>query len=178
MPAQRERRALLRAGTRGLAGLATLTGLIGLTGLGGCGFQLRQPPQLAFQRLALAGFAPDSPLAAGLRRALAGQVRFVDTPAEAEVVLRALAEARERSVAATTAAGQVRELQLRLLVRVRADTPDGRPLIAPLTLRLVRELSTSETAALAKAEEEEALYAAMLADVVDQLTRRLAALRP
>jgi LPS-assembly lipoprotein len=150
----------------------------GLAGLAGCGFQLRQPPQLAFGRLALVGFAPDSPLEAGLRRSLAGQVRFVDTPAEAEVVLRALAEVRERSIAASTAAGQVRELQLRLRVSVRADTPDGRVLMPPLAMRLVRELSTSETAALAKAGEEEALHRAMLADVVDQLTRRLAALQP
>lgn len=146
--------------------------------LGGCGFRLREPPRLAFDRLMLAGFAPRSPLEAALRRALADQVRFVDTPAEADLVLRALAEARERSVAASTAAGQVRELQLRLRVSVRADAPDGRVRMAPVTLRLVRELRTTETAALAKAAEEEALYRAMLDDVVGQLLRRLAALQP
>lgn len=145
--------------------------------LGGCGFRLREPPRLAFDRLMLAGFAPRSPLEAALRRALAGQVRFVDTPAEADLVLRALAEARERSVAASTAAGQVRELQLRLRVSVRADAPDGRVRMAPVTLRLVRELRTTETAALAKAAEEEALYRAMLDDVVGQLLHRLAALQ-
>lgn len=146
--------------------------------LGGCGFRLREPPRLAFERLMLAGFAPRSPLAAALRRALAGQVRFVDTPAEADLVLRSLAESRERSVAASTAAGQVRELQLRLRVSVRADTPDGRERMAPVTLRLVRELQTIETAALAKASEEEALYRAMLDDVVGLLLQRLAAIQP
>jgi LPS-assembly lipoprotein len=151
---------------------------LGGSPLVGCGFRLREPPRLAFDRLMLAGFAPRSPLEAALRRALAAQVRFVDTPAEADLVLRALAEARERSVAASTAAGQVRELQLRLRVSVRADAPDGRVRMAPVTLRLVRELRTTETAALAKAAEEEALYRAMLDDVVGQLLRRLAALQP
>lgn len=147
-----------------------------LSGLPGCGFRLREPPRLAFSRLHLAGFEPRSPLEAALRRALQGQASFVASPADADLVLRALAEQRERSVAASTAAGQVRELQLRLRVTVRADSPDGRERMPPVTLRQARDLRTNETAALAKAIEEDALYLAMLDDIVDQLLRRLAAL--
>ena len=33
-------------------------------GLAGCGFELRQPPHMPFQSIALIGFAPKSPLAA------------------------------------------------------------------------------------------------------------------
>lgn len=143
---------------------------------GGCGFRLAVPSRYPFARIALVGFAPGSALAAELARALAPQVQVVALPAEAEVVLQALVDRRERSAAATTAAGQVRELQLRLLASVRADRPDGRPLMPPVALRLVRELSTTEAATLAKAAEEADIFREMQSDVVAQLLRRLAAL--
>lgn len=165
-PACGRRRAL-----RALAGLAA-------AGLAGCGFRLRQPLTLPFRSLALVGFAPRSPLEAELRRTLAGSVEIKTVPDQAEVVLRALTDRRERSVAASTAAGQVREIELRLHVVVRADTPGGRVLMAPLELRLTRDLSYTETAALAKAQEEAALFRDMQTDVVAQLQRRLAALQP
>lgn len=156
-----------RAAVAGLAGAA----------LAGCGFQLRQPARLGFARLALAGFAPGSPLEAEFRRTLAGSVTLLDAPAQAEVVLHALAETRERSVVASTAAGQVREIQLRLRFSARAERPDGKVLMAPVTLSLARDLSYSESAALAKADEEAELYRAMQLDMVEQITRRLAAIR-
>ena len=142
----------------------------------GCGFRLAAPPSYPFRSIALVGFAPGSPLAADLQRALAGRVEVKAVPGEAEVVLQALVDRRERSAAATTAAGQVRELQLRLLATVRADTPGGRALMPPVALRLVRELSTTESATLAKAAEEAEVYREMQDDVVAQLLRRLAAL--
>jgi LPS-assembly lipoprotein len=152
-----------------LASAATLTG---------CGFQLRQPLSYPFRSIALVGFAPRSPLETELRRALAGRVEILLAPRQAEVVLQALEDRRERSVAASTAAGQVREVQLRLHVTVRADTPAGKALMAPLEMRLTRDLSYTETAALAKELEEAELYREMQADVVSQLLRRLAAVHP
>lgn len=144
--------------------------------LGGCGFQLRQPLTMPFRSLALVGFAPNSPLEAELRRSLAGRVEIKAVPSEAEVVLQATTDRRERSVAASTAAGQVREIELRLHAVVRADTPGGRALMAPLALRLARDLSYNESAALAKAQEEAALFREMQSDIVAQLLRRLAAI--
>jgi LPS-assembly lipoprotein len=151
---------------------------LGSAGLGGCGFHLRQPLVFPFRTLALVGFAPRSPLEAELRRALAGRVELKAVPAEAEVVLQALTDARERVVAASTAAGQVREITLRVHVVARADTPAGKPLMAPVELRLSRDLSFTETAALAKEREEAALFRDMQADVAAQLLRRLAAVSP
>jgi LPS-assembly lipoprotein len=145
--------------------------------LPGCGFRPRGATALPFRRVALVGFAPRSPMAAALLRALPPAVAVVASPAEAEVVVRALADERERSVAATTAAAQVRELQLRLRVVVRAESPAGRELMPAVELRLARDLTTSETAALAKAQEEEDLFREMQADVAGQLVRRLAAIR-
>lgn len=143
----------------------------------GCGFQLRQPARLPFASLALSGFAPGSPIEAEFRRALAASVALRAAPAPADVVLQALSEARERSVVASTAAGQVREIQLRLRFSARATTPDGRVLMAPVALTLARDLSFSESAALAKAEEEASLFREMQVDVVEQIVRRLAAVR-
>jgi len=157
--------------------LAAATLSAGALLAGGCGFHLRGEVTLPFERLALVGFDEGSPLAAALRRALAGRVTIVPVPADAQVVLTARNEKRDRSVAATTAAGQVREIQLRLSVTLRADTPQGRTLVAPVTMRLVRDLSYTEEAALAKAQEEEAIYRDLQADVVDQVLRRLAAIR-
>ena len=142
--------------------------------LGGCGFQLRDTPPMPFARLALSGFAARSPLEAELRARLAESVQVVDTPAQAEVVLHAMSDRRERSVVASTGAGQVRELQLRLSFEFRLSSPAGRELIPPTVLLLSRDMSYSETAALAKAQEEGELYAAMQADIVQQVLTRLA----
>jgi len=146
-------------------------------GLAGCGFQLRQPPQMPFKSIALIGFAPKSPLAAELRSTLALQVKVLEAPAGAEVVLQATEERRERSVVASTSAGQVREMQLRLRLNFRAQTPDGRQLIAPAELLLSRDLLYTETAALGKQQEEDELFRDMQSDIVRQVLRRLAAVR-
>ena len=142
--------------------------------LGGCGFTLRETPAMPFARIALSGFAARSPLQAELRARLAESVQLVDTPAQAEVVLHALSDRRQRSVVASTGAGQVRELQLRLGFEFRLSTPGGRELIARTELLLSRDMSYSETAALGKAQEESELLAAMQADIVQQVLSRLA----
>jgi LPS-assembly lipoprotein len=142
--------------------------------LAGCGFALRQTPELPFRRIALVGFAPRSPLGAELRRTLAASVQVVDTPAQAEVVLRALGDQRTKGVVASTAAAQVRELQLRVQLQFELATPAGRELIPATELLLSRDMSYSETFALAKEQEEAELYRAMQTDIVAQVLRRLA----
>jgi LPS-assembly lipoprotein len=153
--------------------------LAGTGALAGCGFTLRQPPALSFRSIALQGFAPRSPLKTELERRLAAQPSLVlaPDPARAEVVLHVLEDRRERSVVASTAAAQVRELQLRIQFHFRVDTPSGRELLPRAELLLKRDMSTSETAALAKAQEEEELYREMQSDIVGQVLRRLASVR-
>ena len=142
--------------------------------LAGCGFQLRQPPRVSFASIALVGFAPRSPLAEELKRQLRLQVKVLDSPDKADVVLQALDDLRERSVVGSTSTAQVRELQLRVKFNFRARTPGGRELIPRAELLVSRDLSYNETAALAKAYEEAELYREMQADVVSQVMRRLA----
>ena len=93
------------------------------------------------------------------------------------MVLEALADARERSVVASTAAGQVRELQLRARLNFRLRTPAGKELIPATEILLSRDMSYSETVALAKEQEEAQLFRAMQSDIVAQVMRRLAAVQ-
>lgn len=152
-------------------------GLIGAAALAGCGFELRRAPELRFRTLALAGFGPKSPLAAELRTSIdASQTTVVvDAAPKAQVVLEALSDAREKSVVASTAFGEVRELQLRSRFHFRLRTPQGRELIPATEILLSRDMSYRETAALAKEQEEAALYRSMQSDIVAQVLRRLAA---
>lgn len=160
-----------------LAGLPALAALSALSALTGCGFQLRRPPELTFNSIALTGFTPRSPLAEELRRQLLLQVRVLDAPDKAQVVLHAMEDQRERSAVATTSAAQVRELQLRLKLIFRAHTPGGRELIARSELLLLRDMNYSENAALAKEFEESEIFREMQTDLVGQVLRRLAAVR-
>lgn len=151
-------------------------GALGAAALAGCGFELRRAPELRFRTLALAGFKPKSTLADELRRQIGTSTTtvVVDSPAQAQVVLEALSDAREKSVVASTAFGQVRELQLRSRFGFRLRTPQGRELIPATEILLSRDMSYSESAALAKEQEEEALYRSMQNDIAAQVLRRLA----
>lgn len=159
--------------------------------LAGCGFQLRQAPDFAFDSIVI-NAAASSPLAAELRRSLAsnGKVEVVSptpTPAVApsappsarggQVVFELPQELREKVVVGLNASGQVREFQLRLRIRFRVRTPQGRELIPETELLQQRDISFNEAAVLAKEAEESLLYRDMQADLVQQLMRRLAALR-
>jgi LPS-assembly lipoprotein len=150
---------------------------LGAAALAGCGFELRRAPELRFRTLALTGFAPRSPLADELRMNINASrtTLVVEASSQAQVVFHAIADAREKSVVASTAAGQVRELQLRARLNFRLHTPAGKELIPATEILLSRDLSYSETSALAKEQEEAFLYRSMQSDIVSQVMRRLAA---
>ena len=150
---------------------------LGALALAGCGFELRRAPELRFRTLALTGFAPRSPLADELRTNINASrtTLVVEATSQAQVVFHAIADAREKSVVASTAAGQVRELQLRARLNFRLHTPAGKELIPATEILLSRDLSYSETSALAKEQEEAFLYRSMQSDIVSQVMRRLAA---
>ena len=93
------------------------------------------------------------------------------------MVLQALDDARDRNVVASTSAAQVRELQLRVRLNFRAQTPAGRELLPVSELVLTRDLTYSESAALAKEHEEGELFREMQSDVVAQVLRRLASIQ-
>jgi LPS-assembly lipoprotein len=161
------------------AALAAMAALIapGVVPLAGCGFALRQPARVSFGSIALTGFAGRSPMADELRRVLAAQTRVVEDPAQAEVVLQAIEDRRDRVVVASTAFAQVREIQLRLRFDFRVQTAAGRELLPRVQMSLARDLTYTETAALGKEYEEAEAFRAMQSDAVDQVLRRLASIR-
>ncbi|MBX3608357.1 MAG: hypothetical protein KF871_00560 [Hydrogenophaga sp.] len=156
----------------------TLT-LIGAAALSGCGFQLRQAPKFAFDAVRLLG-SDNSTVSVALRRELRQYGVRVLTSADAAaatapVVMRVLLDQRERVVVGQTAAGQVRELQLRARFQFNLMSRDDRVLIDDTELLLERDLSFNETQVLAKDAEEQLLYRDMTNDIVQQVVRRLAA---
>ena len=163
--------------------LLSAVGVGGMSALGmvGCGFQLRQSAQLPFKSLFL--IVPrQSELAKDLRRTLLtnAELKLLTEPkdrASAEVVLDVMSEVRERVVVGLNASGQVRELQLRLRVKFRLRTPQSAVLIPEVELQQQRDLSFLESAALAKENEENMLYRDMQIDIVQQIMRRLAAVK-
>lgn len=149
--------------------------------LAGCGFQLRQAPHFAFSSIYVAA-APNSSLGKELKRSIASSdnIRVFDDPASmnaAQVVLDVLADQREKVVVGLSATGQVREFQLRTRFRFRLRTPLGKELIPETELLQQRDISFNESAVLAKEAEENLLYRDMQTDIVQQLLRRLAAVK-
>ena len=150
--------------------------------LAACGFRLRGVPEFSFRSLYIAA-PPGSPLARELRRTLqgaGGALQIITDPAkmaEAEAIMDLLSEQQERSVVGLNASGQVRELQLRLRIRFKLRTPAGAELIPNTELLQQRDISYNETIALAKEAEEALLYRTMQTDLVQQLLRRLAAVK-
>lgn len=164
------RRAWLRSGQQAAWSALVLA-------LTGCGFQLRRGPTLPFKRIALSGFGARSSQAAALRRAAGTEVEFVSTPAQAEVVVVAMAETRQRGVAGLTGAGQVRELRLVVTLKYRVLGSDGREWLGPTLLNQYRDMTYNETDALAKELEEGQLVRDMEADIARQVVLQLSTLR-
>ncbi len=147
-----------------------------------CGFQLRQTNDFAFKTL-YANFSTTSPLGVELRRNLlgSGRIELLTDPKQmlqADVILDILNETRQQVPVSVSATGQVRELQLRLQVQFRLRTPQGAELIESVALTQQRDLSFTETAALSKEIEQGILYRDMQTDIVQQIMRRLSAVKP
>ena len=158
--------------------LLSQTGFASLL-LGGCGFKLRASQDFGFSTLAV---LPQSggPVATELRRSLGGAVRVLaaDAPlTQAQVVLDILQEQREKTVVGVNSSGQVREFQLRIRVKFRVRTALGAELVPEGEILQQRDISFNESAVLAKEAEEAVLYRDMQTDIVQQLIRRLAALK-
>jgi LPS-assembly lipoprotein len=160
--------------------LLALVALTAVTSLAGCGFQLRASQSYGFDTIAVTPERSGG-VAADLARYLGDRVRPVAPGTGGtlpDVILDILEDTREKVVVGMNASGQVREFELRLKVRFKLRSPKGEELIAASTIAQRRSISFNESAVLAKEAEETLLYRDMQADVVQQLLRRLAAVKP
>lgn len=153
--------------------------LLATAAVAACGFELKRAPELRFKTVLLTGFGPRSPLANELTSRLDASptTRVVEAVKDAEVVLHALTDAREKSVVAQTSANQIREFELRSRFVFELRTVAGKELIPPTEIVLKRSLTYTEAAALAKEQEEAFLYRTMQGDIASQVLRRLASVR-
>jgi LPS-assembly lipoprotein len=158
---------------------SVLIALLASLAVAGCGFKLRSSQAFAFQTAAV---TPENTggVAGELTRYLGDAIRPVAPGANGEVpqvIVDILQEQREKTVVGVNASGQVREFQLRIKVKFRLRTPQGVELIAPAEITQQRDISFSESAVLAKEAEEALLYRDMQSDIVQQLLRRIAAVK-
>ncbi|MFZ5526584.1 MAG: LPS assembly lipoprotein LptE [Pseudomonadota bacterium] len=175
--------------------LSSSTVLAASAALAACGFQLRQPPKMAFSTVSLSGFAGNSPMATELARALEDSgVSVIDAalPAAAaasaasgaaqgwlgsHITLQALNDKSNQVAVSTTAYSQVRDLSIRTFFKFQVLRGDGSVLIPPTELNLARDIAYNEKDALAKQQEAASLHRAMQTDIVAQILRRLSTIR-
>ena len=150
--------------------------------LSGCGFQLRGSGgqyNMPFKTIHLA-FDENSSMGTELRRNLnAGdRVVVVTDAATAEARFEVLSESRGKTILSLNAQGRVREYLLTYTLNFRLLDRAGAQLLGPTEITLKRPLTFNETQVLAKEAEEKNLYRDMQADLVQQIMRRLAAVKP
>jgi LPS-assembly lipoprotein len=145
----------------------------------GCGFHLRGEQKLPFETIYL-NTPPNSPLGAQLSRQIRSgtDTRTVAQVGEASAVLDILGEARDKDILTLNAQGRAVEYKLIYRLRFRLHDGKGREYIGPTELRAQRDISINDSQVLSKESEETLLYRDMQTDLVQQLLRRIAAVRP
>ena len=150
--------------------------------LGACGFRLRGVPTFVFRSLYIQA-SRGSAVARELSRNLASAsdkltvLRDPASPDDADAIFQIISERQERVIVGMNALGQVRELQLSLRVRFKLRTPNGDEPIPETEILQQRDVTYNETNALSKEAEEAMLYKDMRTDIVQQLLRRLSAVK-
>jgi len=163
-------------GRRGFIAIGAVVATAAL--LGGCGFHMRGNADFAFKRLYI-GIPPNSLMGADLRRNIrnGSDTQIVNDQKEADALLDVLADTRAKTILSITTEGVVREYRLTYRFTFRLRDASGKELIPPSTLVLTRDLTYNEANTLAKDYEEQQLYRDMQRDLVNQLMRRLAAVK-
>ena len=143
--------------------------------LGACGFQLRGAYTLPFSTLSIS-LADSTELYAQIKRNVeAGSAtRVIATTAQAEANLIVLGDAPQKNILSLSAAGRVREFEFSFRLTDKA----GADLIPTSRIVMRRELTFNDEQVLAKEAEEILLWRDMQNDLVMQLMRRLAAVKP
>lgn len=150
--------------------------------LAGCGFQLRgsnNQADLPFKSIFL-GFSETSSLGTELKRNIraSGNTQIATDAKSADVILEVLGETKEKVILSLNSQGRVREYTLNYRLRFRVKDKQERELLAPTDIALKRDISFNEAQVLAKEREEELLYRDMQTDLVQQILRRLGAIKP
>ncbi len=155
-----------------------LAALVAALVLPACGFKLRGARALPFDTIFLAG-TTNNALSAELARNIrvGTSTKVVPDRAGAAAVLDILGETRDREILSLNAQGRAREYTLRYRLSFRVSDGKGRDFIPPTEIAVQRDISFNESEVLAKESEEALLYRDMQTDLVQQILRRLAAVK-
>ncbi len=155
-----------------------MSALAGALLVSACGFHLRGVRDLPFSTIYI-NASRYAEMTAQIRRAIDAQsrTRVVDEPKEAEAVLDITENRVEKIILSLNSAGRVREYQLRQRFSFKVRTPANEEIAPVSTIEVRRELTFNEADVLAKQEEEQLLVAEMQSDIIQQLLRRLQAIK-
>jgi LPS-assembly lipoprotein len=153
--------------------------------LSACGFHLRGDGghyRLPFPTMYV-GLPESSPLAIDLKRNIRanGSTEVVTDPKLADGVIEVLTDpekTRSKTILSLNSNGRVREYLLAYNIVFRVRDKLGNELLAPTQITLNRPITFNETQLLAKEQEEALLYKDMQTDLVQQMMRRMAAIKP
>jgi len=164
-PVFRTRRSLIAAGGSSLL-------------LAACGFHLRGVRDLPFVTVYI-NANPYAEMTAQIRRAIEAQstTQVIESPKDAEAILDITENRVEKVILSLNSAGRVREYQLRQRFSFRVRTPKNEEIAPVSTIEVRRDQTFNDAEVLAKQEEEQLLYTEMQGDVVQQLLRRLQAIK-
>ena len=166
-----------RGRAAGMALLLTAT-------LSACGFHLRGDGghyTLPFPTMYI-GLPESSPLAIDLKRNIRvnGNTTVVNSPKDADGVVEVLSNpetTKTKTILSLNSNGRVRQYLLQYTIVFRVLDRQGNELLGPTTISLSRPIDFNETQLLAKEQEEALLYKDMQTDLVQQMMRRMAAVK-
>ena len=155
--------------------------LLPLIGLGGCGFRLRgaQGWQLPYASIFIA-LPETSDIRIWLERYIrtTRSTEIKEAAKEAEAIFQQLNDNRQKTILSVNAQGRVREYRLELIYSFQVVDRQGRILIPPSDVMLTRDITYNDSSVLAKDQEEGLLWRDMNNDLVSQIMRRLAIMKP
>ncbi len=152
--------------------------------LSACGFHLRGSDgsfTLPFATLYI-NLPEASPLAIDFKRNVRanGGTEIVNEKGLADGVIDVLVDpdkTRTKTILSLDSNGRVREYQLGYTITFRVIDKNGVQLLAPTNISLNRPITFNESQLLAKETEEALLYRDMKTDMVQQMLRRIAAIK-
>ncbi|MEV4779322.1 LPS assembly lipoprotein LptE [Burkholderia sp. LMU1-1-1.1] len=149
-----------------------------------CGFHLRGDGghyTLPFPTMYV-GLPESSPLAVDLKRNINanGSTTVVKTAKEAEGIIEVISNpehTKSKTILSLNSNGRVRQYLLQYSIVFRVLDKQGAVLLPPTAIALSRPIDFNETQLLAKEQEEALLYKDMQTDLVQQMMRRIAAIK-
>jgi LPS-assembly lipoprotein len=147
--------------------------------LGACGFHLRGALELPYRTLFIE-MPDDSGLSSSLKRQIryTDHTRVVDDKSQADGVLVVMFDRREKVILSTNAQGRVAEYQLRRNFGFRVTNAQGQQIVPLSEIVLVRDMTYNDNYVSAKGMEEQKLWEDIESDLLQQLMRRLSAMKP